>query len=105
MNNIIKLDDSKYNNLFGLGSEILNKVLHPKFMNFDYKKCANVNTIIFYLRKDSTLKSSNFLYKENTNIHNINISKNNILLMRGDLIHKPQDIDDYDRRESIVVRI
>ena len=176
MNYIIKLDDNKYNNLLGLGREILDKVLPPKFMNFDYKKYINestdnftnfdfikidsnitnlisksadlllengfkinknifhvdfhryfinnkkyetdltwhtddngatpynVNTIIFYLRKDSTLKGGNFLYKENTNIHKINISKNNILLMRGDLIHKPQDIDGYGRRESIVVQ-
>ncbi len=59
MNNIIKLDDNKYNNLL---------VLFKKRFNF---------------------KRGNLLYKENTNIHEINISKNNILLMRGDLIHKP----------------
>ena len=64
----------------------------------------NVNTVIFYLRKDPTLKGGNFLYKENTNIQKINISKNNILLMRGDLIHKPEDIDGYGRRESIAVQ-
>ncbi len=176
MSNIIKIDDSKYNNLLDFGSKILNKVLPAKFMNFDYKKCTNqstnnftnsdfieidsnitnlisqsadlllengfkinknifhvdfhryyinnekyetdltwhtddkgatpynVNTIIFYLRKDPTLKGGNLLYKKNSNIHKININKNNILLMRGDLIHKPEDIDGYGRRESIVVQ-
>ena len=176
MSNIIKIDDSKYNNLLIFGSEILNKVLPAKLLNFDYKKCTNesnnnfinsdfikinsnitnfinqsadlllengfkinknnfhvdfhryyinnekyetdltwhtddkgatpynVNTVIFYLRKDHSLKGGNLLYKENTNTRKININKNNIVLMRGDLIHKPEDIDGYGRRESIVVQ-
>ena len=41
MNYIIKLDDSKYNNLLNFGSKILNKVLPPKLINFDYRKCTN----------------------------------------------------------------
>ena len=60
--------------------------------------------MIFYLRKDQTLQGGNLLYKKNTNIRKININKNNIVLMRGDLVHKPEDIDGYGRRESIVVQ-
>ena len=41
MSNIIKIDDCKYNNLLSFGGKILNKVLPPKLINFDYKKCTN----------------------------------------------------------------
>jgi len=176
MNNIIKIDDSKYYNLLSFGSEILNKVLPAKLLNFDYKKCSNessnnfvnsdfininssitkfisqsanlllekgfninknnfhvdfhryylnnesyetdftwhkddkgatsynVNIIIFYLRKDPTLKGGNLLYKKDINIRKININKNNIVLMRGDLIHKPENLQGYGRRDSIVIQ-
>ena len=172
----IKID--KYQDLFDLGDNIINKIIPKSFCNFRWKKCTNehenilnsiefinsnkdichllkdssnilkengfaidknnyhidfhryflsnddskfktdldwhkddkgatgynVNTIIYYLNKDTTLEGGNLLYKRNKKDYKISVESNLIILMDGRLIHKPEDICGYGRRDSIVIQ-
>ncbi len=60
-----------------------------------------VNTAILYLRKDRTIKGGNLLIKgQNTVI----INENTLVLMDGRVTHKPEDLEGFGCRDSIVVQ-
>lgn len=62
-----------------------------------------VYSILFYLRKDISIKGGNLLYKIN-NIQNVyNVEEGNILSFRGDFIHIPEKCTGFGCRDLIVV--
>jgi len=64
-----------------------------------------VNTIIYYLKKDDSIKKGNFLYKDVNNKNcEIIIENNMILMLDGRITHKPDDLEGRGCRESIVVQ-
>ena len=60
-----------------------------------------VNTAVLYLRKDKTIRGGNLLVK---GANKVMIEENTIVLMDGRLIHKPEDLDGFGCRDSIVVQ-
>ena len=63
------------------------------------------NTIIYYLKKDDSIKKGNFLYKDVNNKNcEIIIENNMILMLDGRITHKPDDLEGRGCRESIVVQ-
>jgi hypothetical protein len=64
-----------------------------------------VNTIIYYLRKDEGIKSGNLLYKDKNNKKiEVVIKSNMILMLDGRIKHKPDNLEGYGLRNSIVVQ-
>jgi hypothetical protein len=78
-----------------------------------------VDTVIFYTRKDNTLEGGDLEISENIkeyilfgliNLYTtkknkiIKITSNDILAFNGNLLHKPQDISGNGRRDCIVVQ-
>ena len=62
-----------------------------------------VNTAIIYLRKDKTLRGGNLLVKNKTCQTEL-ISDNTIILIDGRITHKPEDIEGFGCRDSIVIQ-
>lgn len=60
-----------------------------------------VNTAILYLRKDSTIQGGNLLIKGE---NKVNVGENTLVLMDGRVIHKPEDLEGFGCRDSIVVK-
>ena len=60
-----------------------------------------VNTAVLYLRKDNTVRGGDLLVK---GANKVIIEENMIVLMDGRLIHKPEDLDGFGCRDSIVVQ-
>lgn len=60
----------------------------------------NVSTCIIYTQKDNTIIGGNMLIKSGT----IPIEENDILLMDGDFIHRPELVSGYGYRNCVVVQ-
>ena len=60
-----------------------------------------VNTAVLYLRKDKTIRGGDLLIKGSNKVI---VEENTIVLMNGRLIHKPEDLDGFGCRDSIVVQ-
>jgi hypothetical protein len=76
--------------------------------NDDYGAVHNrVYTILFYIRKDNTVKDGNLDYKlnKNKNIHTHIVTTGDILCFSGDLQHKPQKTSGFGCRDLIVLFI
>ena len=64
-----------------------------------------VNTIIYYLKKDIRIKKGNFLYINNSESKcELHVEDNMILMIDGRIKHKPDDLEGYGSRNSIVVQ-
>ena len=64
-----------------------------------------VNTVIYYLKKDSSILNGNFLYKNKNNKKcELDINNNMIVLLDGRIKHKPDDLEGKGSRKSIVVQ-
>lgn len=64
-----------------------------------------VYTIIFYLRKDLTVKGGNLLYRDHNNINVINVDKPKVVVFAGNIRHKPENIMGFGCRDIITVFI
>lgn len=64
-----------------------------------------VYTVIFYLRKDKTVKGGNLEYKLNKKIKIHNVKSGDIAQFTGDIYHKPQPTYGFGCRDIIVVFI
>ena len=60
-----------------------------------------VNTAILYLRKDRTIQGGNLLIKGQ---NKVNVGEDTLVLMDGRVIHKPEDLEGFGCRDSIVVK-
>ena len=107
-NNICNFDSTKYYVEFhqrNCGFEKSNY----QWSDWHYDDYGSVNyevyTVIFYLRKDLTVKGGNLEYKLNKklNIHNVNVG--DIVQFYGNLYHKPQPTSGFGCRDIIVVFI
>ena len=91
---------------------------HQRNCGFEYKKYKpwltwheddygavpyKVYSILFYLRKDVSLKGGNLFYKMNNNKHTYIVEEGNILSFKGDLIHVPEKCSGFGCRDLIVV--
>lgn len=66
-----------------------------------HKNSNQINTAVLYLRKDKTIRGGNLLVK---GVNNVIIEENTIVLMDGRIIHKPEDLNGFGCRDSIVVQ-
>ena len=64
-----------------------------------------VYSILFYIRKDISVKGGNLLYKINNKEQKHIVNKGDILSFRGDLSHIPEDSSGFGCRDLIVVFI
>jgi hypothetical protein len=120
-NDIIKFVNKSTNILLENGFNINKNKFHVDFHRYyinnknyesdltwhedDYGATSyNVNTIIYYIRMDPTIKGGNLLYKKDGKIHKINVENNLMILMDGRITHKPENLEGYGRRDSIVVQ-
>ena len=62
-------------------------------------------SVIFYLRKDHTLKGGNLLYKLEGEEHKAPITSRTILQFKGDINHCPEPTTGFGCRDIIVVFI
>ena len=62
-----------------------------------------VHTIIFYLRKDNSIKGGNLEYKLGKQIYNQKIEAGDILCFDGNIYHQPEICSGMGCRDSIVV--
>ena len=104
-NNRYNIDETKFHidfhryNLFG------EKFISELSWHEDDYGATNykVNTAIIYLRKDKTLRGGNLLVKDNIYKREL-ISDNTIILIDGRITHKPEDIEGFGCRDSIVIQ-
>jgi hypothetical protein len=97
------------------------KIITPlDFHEDDYGVLGDiVDTVIFYIRKDETIKGGDLEIIENIKKHKIlfgflqwhtkehkiiKIKSNDILVFNGNLTHKPQDVYGNGHRDCIVVQ-
>lgn len=64
-----------------------------------------VYTVIFYLRRDITVKGGDLEYKIQQNIHTHQVKSGDIVQFRGDVNHRPQPTSGFGCRDIIVVFI
>jgi len=64
-----------------------------------------VYTVVFYLRKDSTIKGGNLLYEIDEKEKKVEISEGDCVVFPGDIYHAPQPSYGFGCRDSIVVFI
>ena len=64
-----------------------------------------VYTVIFYLRKDITVRGGGFLYKTGKEEKKINIYAGDYVIFPGNLLHSPEPSYGFGCRDSIVVFI
>jgi len=64
-----------------------------------------VYTIIFYLRKDRTIKGGNLDYKIDKKVKTHIVESGDIVQFRGDLKHMPQSTDGFGCRDIVVLFI
>ena len=97
------IDSSKYNidfhryNLFGKKHSTPFAWHEDDYGSTGYE----VNTAVMYLRKDKTIRGGNLLVK---GANKVIVEENTIVLMDGRLIHKPEDLNGFGCRDSIVVQ-
>lgn len=101
--NGFNIDSSKYDigfhryNLFGKKCSTPFAWHEDDYGSTDYE----VNTAVLYLRKDKTIRGGNLLVK---GANKVMIEENTIVLMDGRLVHKPEDLNGFGCRDSIVVQ-
>lgn len=68
---------------------------------------ANVNTIIYYVEKSSSLDGGDLtIFKDENNIDTtLNIQSDKMLMIRGDVFHEITPLKGHGVRKSIVVQI
>ena len=64
-----------------------------------------VYTVIFYIRKDASVRGGNFFYEENKKEYEIKVSKGLCLIFPGYINHSPQHGSGFGCRDSIVVLV
>lgn len=64
-----------------------------------------VYTVIFYVRKDASVRGGNFFYEENKKEYEIKVSKGLCLIFPGYINHSPQHGSGFGCRDSIVVLV
>ena len=66
-----------------------------------------VYTVIFYIRKDPTVKGGNLLYDleetKQVNIRKVEIEEGHVVLFRGDTYHSPEPSSGFGCRDAIIV--
>ena len=62
----------------------------------------SVWTIIYYLRKDKGVKGGNIIYSHNKEIKEIETEEGDIIVQKGNIYHKPQELWGYGSRDTIV---
>ena len=63
----------------------------------------NCYSILFYLRKDKTIRGGDLEYKEDRKTKKHTVSPGDILQFRGDLRHRPEPTSGFGCRDIIVV--
>ena len=64
----------------------------------------NLITVLFYLRKDKTIRDGNLKYKDkNNNIKILNIKSGTTIIMDGKVKHKPQKCSGTGCRDTIII--
>lgn len=82
-----------------------------KHQSFDWHVDDNgamnglVYTVLFYLRKDTTVKGGDLDYKIQNKIYTHNVKSGDIVQFRGDVNHCPQPTSGFGCRDIIVVFI
>jgi hypothetical protein len=65
---------------------------------------ANLITVIFYLHKDNTIKDGNLRYIDYHNVkQTIEINSGTIIIMDGEVMHKPENPTGSGRRDLITI--
>ena len=101
--NGFNIDSSKYDigfhryNVFGKKHSTPFAWHEDDYGSTDYE----VNTAVLYLRKDKTIRGGNLLVK---GANKVMIEENTIVMMDGRLVHKPEDLEGFGCRDSIVVQ-
>ena len=114
------LEELKKNNIQDFDKNVYHIEFHQKNNYFNKKKGSNnfmwhtddkavtkynVYTIIFYLRKDYSVKGGDFKYKINNNEFIHIVKMGDVLSFKGDIIHKPTETYGFGCRDSIIVFI
>ena len=103
-----KIDKSKYQ----IDIQSYNLSLKKYNTKFDWHEDGieinldklSVYTLIIYLRKDITIKNGNFNVILNHTKNKIYIESDIMILLDGDITHKPDDIEGFGCRDSIVIQ-
>lgn len=108
-NNIKENETDEFDWLIEFHHYNIKKYYEPEFgRHCDDKSAisANVNTIIFYLNKDKTIKGGNLIvYDDNGADKKLEINSGDMIIMKGDLEHEIEPLDGFGNRMSIVVQI
>lgn len=106
--NIKNYDLSKYNMEFhqrNCGFE-KKKYQWSTWHKDDYATTSfKVYTILFYIRKDSTVDGGNLDYIIDNTQHKYVVNAGNVVVMRGDVRHKPEATSGFGCRDIIVLFI
>ena len=100
---IFIIEFQKRNSGFELNEEKYN---HFAWHKDDYGIIShNVYTVIFYIRKDITIKGGNLLYKlqKKSDIMKKDIIERDILCFKGDIQHIPENVEEFGCRDIIVI--
>jgi len=103
---ITDIDESKYYLEFHQRNCGFEKKGHQIFdwhTDDDGAMSGLVYTVLFYLRKDITVKGGDLDYKIQQNIHTHNVKQGDIVQFRGDVKHMPQPTSGFGCRDIIVV--
>ena len=107
-NNIYNIDPTKYCVEFQQRNCGFEKKKY-KWSAWHYDDYGSVNykvhTIIFYLRKDKTVRGGNLEYKLNNKLFTHYVKLGDIVQFSGDIYHKPQPTSGFGCRDIIVVFI
>ena len=109
----------KENNIYNIDSTNYYIEFHKRNCGFEKKQYQSLDwhyddygainykvyTVIFYLRKDLTLKGGNLEYKLNKKINIHNVNTGDIVQFSGNMYHKPQPTSGFGCRDIIVVFI
>jgi hypothetical protein len=103
--NKIKYDKDKYFIEFQQRNCSYEKFTHPFIWHKDdYSTIPwKTYTIVFYIRKDITVKNGNFKYIINHKDYIQNINTGDVLCFDGNILHKPQDSYGFGCRDTIVI--
>jgi len=103
--NKIKYDKNEYYIEFQQRNCSYENIVHPfTWHKDDYSAVSwRTYTVIFYIRKDSTIKNGDLKYIINDNEYIKIINTGNILCFDGDILHKPQNSYGFGCRDTIVV--
>lgn len=107
-NNIKNIDKTKYYLEFhqrNCGFENKGHQLFDWHIDDDGAISGRVYSILFYLRKDITVKGGDLDYKIQKNIYTHNVKPGDIIQFRGDFNHRPQRSSGFGCRDLIVVFI